>query len=384
MRQLVDNVTGVMTDSRQQFLGTRGIKLTKIKINGEDAVIALSNKPWLCYNHMGANRVTPISYEALQNVCAFNSSQCSEGVVAICENSLRILKIENLGEQFTQHVVKTNFTPCKMQTHPETNYLVVLEKDHQSKTMKQLEEEKQLIYEETKDQEYKATEWSDLGAYNKSAKDTFASCIRIIDPSSMETLSELHLPSNETCFSIYVSQGPMGHDYQQGAENGESYLFCGVGLNATLTPRGCALGFIKTFRFTNRGKSLDLLHSTPCEDIPNAFNECAGKLITGIGNIVRVYDLGQKKLLRKQENKNFVSPIVGIQVEDGDRIYAADMSESIHVLKYKPEEAQLYIFADDILKRWTTSFCMLDQDTVIGVDKFENLYVNRQIGRAHV
>lgn len=31
MRQLVDNVTGVMSDSRQQFLGTRGIKLTKIK-----------------------------------------------------------------------------------------------------------------------------------------------------------------------------------------------------------------------------------------------------------------------------------------------------------------------------------------------------------------
>ena len=31
MRQLVDNVTGVMSDSRQQFLGTRGIKLVKIK-----------------------------------------------------------------------------------------------------------------------------------------------------------------------------------------------------------------------------------------------------------------------------------------------------------------------------------------------------------------
>lgn len=49
----------------------------------------------------------------------------------------------------------------------------------------------------------------------------------------------------------------------------------------------------------------------------------------------------------------------------------------MHVLKYKPEDAQLYIFADDILKRWTTSFCMLDADTVVGVDKFENLYVNR-------
>ncbi len=92
-----------------------------------------------------------------------------------------------------------------MQVHPETNYLVVLEKDHQSKSMKQLEEEKQQIFEETKDQVYKETEWSDLGAYNKSARDTFASCVRIIDPASMETLSELHFTNNETCFSIYMS-----------------------------------------------------------------------------------------------------------------------------------------------------------------------------------
>ena len=52
MRHLVDNVTGVMTDGRQQFLGTRGIKLMKIKQSGEDALIALSNKPWLCYSYM--------------------------------------------------------------------------------------------------------------------------------------------------------------------------------------------------------------------------------------------------------------------------------------------------------------------------------------------
>jgi len=90
-----------------------------------------------------------------------------------------------------------------------------------------------------------------------------------------------------------------------------------------------------------------------------------------------VYELGLKKLLRKQENKNFTSPIFCIQVEESGRIYAADVQESIHVLKYKPEDAQLYIFADDVLKRWTVNFCMLDQDTVCGVDKFENMYVNR-------
>ena len=91
----------------------------------------------------------------------------------------------------------------------------------------------------------------------------------------------------------------MGQAYQQGSDQHESYLFCGIGVNATLAPRGCSLGFIETYRFTNRGKNLELLHTTPCEDIPNAFNTYAGKLISGIGNILRVYDLGQKKLLRK-------------------------------------------------------------------------------------
>ena len=82
--------------------------------------------------------------------------------------------------------------------------------------MQELEESKQRIFEETKDEEYLATEWSDLGAYPKSHRDTFASCIRIVDPFTMETLSVLNFTDKETCFSIYVSQGPMGQAYQSG------------------------------------------------------------------------------------------------------------------------------------------------------------------------
>ena len=101
-----------------------------------------------------------------------------------------------------------------MQVHPDTNYLIVLEKDHQSKSIRQLEEEKERICEETKDEEYRQeTDWSELGAYPKSGKDTFASCIRVIDPSTMETLHVTHFTEGETCFSIYVSQGPLGQAY---------------------------------------------------------------------------------------------------------------------------------------------------------------------------
>ena len=53
VRSQVDNVTGDFSDRKMQLLGTRSIKLSKIKQHGEDAMIALSNIPWICYNYMG-------------------------------------------------------------------------------------------------------------------------------------------------------------------------------------------------------------------------------------------------------------------------------------------------------------------------------------------
>lgn len=98
LRYLVDNVTGALTDSRQQFLGTKAIKLTKMKQDGQDAIVALSNKPWLCYKYMGQYRVTPLSYDALSHASAFSSERCPEGIVAIAENTIRIFSVEHIGE----------------------------------------------------------------------------------------------------------------------------------------------------------------------------------------------------------------------------------------------------------------------------------------------
>ena len=189
LRCQVDNVTGDFSDRHMQLLGTRSIKLSKIKQQGEDAMIALSNIPWLCYYYMGQHRVTPLRYESLTYASPFSSERCADGIVAIAENTLRIISVEHLGEQFTQTVLRTRYTPCKMQIHPETQYLVVLEKDHQSFSYDELESIKKYGFEETKDEDYLETDWSQLGSYPKADPDKFASCIRIVDPYTMETLS---------------------------------------------------------------------------------------------------------------------------------------------------------------------------------------------------
>lgn len=64
-------------------------------------MVALCNKPWLCYSYMNRVNITPLSYENLENASSFSSEKCPEGIVAIAGNTLRIISVERLGEQFT-------------------------------------------------------------------------------------------------------------------------------------------------------------------------------------------------------------------------------------------------------------------------------------------
>lgn len=123
-----------------------------------------------------------------------------------------------------------------------------------------------------------------------------------MSPVTLQTLYYEEYPANEVCFSQFITE-TIG-------KGGESYLILGFGINPKLKPRTCELGFIKCYLIEKEGKSLKLIHQTPCEDIPYCFAEYEGKLIAGIGSILRVYELGISKFLRKCENKSFNSPLV--------------------------------------------------------------------------
>ena len=48
---------------------------------------------------------------------------------------------------------------------------------------------------------------------------------------------------------------------------------------------------------------LDLVHKTPVDEVPTAIASFQGRILVGIGRMLRLYDMGRKKLLRKCENK---------------------------------------------------------------------------------
>lgn len=61
LRTAVDNVTGSLTDTRTRFLGSRPVKLIKISIQGQPAMLSLSSRAWVSYNYLQRYFMTPLT-----------------------------------------------------------------------------------------------------------------------------------------------------------------------------------------------------------------------------------------------------------------------------------------------------------------------------------
>ncbi|KAE9451386.1 hypothetical protein C3L33_16710, partial [Rhododendron williamsianum] len=155
--------------------------------------------------------------------------------------------------------------------------------------------------------------------YPKAESEKWVSCIRVLDPRSANTTCLLELQDNEAAFSICMVNF---HDKEYGT-------LLAVG-KITCWNRICA----------------------------------------------QIVDLGKRRLLRKCENKMFPNSINSIHTYR-DRIYVGDIQESFHYCKYRRDENQLYIFADDSVPRWLTASYHIDFDTMAGADKFGNIYFVR-------
>lgn len=86
----------------------------------------------------------------------------------------------------------------------------------------------------------------------KAPAGTWASNIRIIDPAEAKTIATIALDNNEAAFSLAV--------VSFAARGGELHLVVGTAADTHLSPRSCTSGFLRTYRFTENGAGLELMH----------------------------------------------------------------------------------------------------------------------------
>ena len=383
LRTILDHVSGELSDTRTRYLGTRPVKLFRVQMQGSDAVLAISSRCWLLYYHQSRFHLTPLSYEALEFASGFTSEQCPEGIVAISLNTLRILSLEKLGAVFNHQSFPLEFTPRKFVIHPETGFVMLIETDHNAYTEKTKKAKKQQIAEEMveaagEEEQELAAEMAaaflsedlpeNIFGSPKAGIGQWASLIRLFDPISGQTLQKITLEQNEAAFSIAICK------FTQ--HGNASFLLVGTAKDLHLNPRKVNGGMIHTYKILDDGKRLELMHLTSIEEVSHAICPFQGKVLVGVGKLLRIYDLGKKKLLRKCENKHFPYMITSIHAM-GSRIYVSDVQESVFFVRYKRADNQLVIFVDDTTPRWITASCLLDYHTVAVGDKFGNISVLR-------
>jgi splicing factor 3B subunit 3 len=366
IRVAVDSLSGSLTDSRQRFLGPRSVRLFRIPLLGQAGVMALTTRPWVMYSVKGRYFQSPVTYETLEYVSPFSSEQCPEGIVAIAGSTLRIITVNNLGEQFNQTVFPLRYTPRKICRLPDSKQAVVIESDHNEYSEA---ERAALAAMHNSNMNGEGMDISNTNGTNGEivngvgenkvsenedeeatvlpvrgpvppAEGKWASCIRVMEPASGITLDLVELNSNEAAFSICTCR------FTKVSE--ETFVIVGVARDLVPQNRRMKLCLLKVHRLLD-GR-LQMLHQTEIDDVPQCMIEFQGRLLVGAGKSLRMYDLGKKKLLLKCENKLFPSNIIRLLCS-GDRVYVGDMTESIHFVKYRRLENTLSIFADDTFPR---------------------------------
>ncbi|OAA62796.1 Cleavage/polyadenylation specificity factor, A subunit [Niveomyces insectorum RCEF 264] len=365
LRTLLDEITGELTDTQQRFLGLKPVKIFEVTVAGKTCVLALSSKPWMGYvDPTRGFMMTPLSYEDLDWGSHFSSEQCEEGIIGVQANNLRIFTIENIRDNFVRKSLPLTYTPRQLVQHPDRPYLYVIESENNTLSP----ELRELLMKDSNTANGDAEVLPPEMFGHPHGKGRWASCISVIDPIGETILQSIELQGNEAAVSAAVV--PFA------SRNGESFLVVGAGKDMIVSPRQFSEGSLHVYRFCDDGRKLELVHKTHVEEPPTALVGFQGRLAVGIGKVLRIYDVGQKQLLRKAQGEVAPQLIVSLRTQ-GSRIVVGDVQHAITLVVYKPETNQLVPFADDTSARWTTCTAMVDYELVAGGDKFGNLWIVR-------
>ncbi|PGH17226.1 pre-mRNA-splicing factor rse1 [Polytolypa hystricis UAMH7299] len=366
LRTVLDEVTGELSDTRTRFLGLKPVKLFRVSVKEQTAVLALSSRPWLGYSDVQTKgfMLTPLDYVELEWGWNFSSEQCEEGMVGIQGQNLRIFSIEKLDNNLLQQSIPLAYTPRHFVRHPDHPLFYVIGADNN--ILSPATRDKLLKDSDTVNGDEPVLPPEGFGYPRGTGH--WASCIQVVDPIKGEVTSRVELEENEAAVSVAT--------VSFSSQDDETFLLVGTGKDMVISPRSFSAGFIHVYRFQEEGKELEFIHKTKVDEPPLALLGFQGRVLAGIGSELLIYDLGMKQMLRKCQAEVVPNLIVGLQTQ-GSRIIVSDIQESVTYAVYKFQENRIIPFADDMIARWTTCTTMVDYETVAGGDKFGNLWLLR-------
>lgn len=380
VRLTVDGETGALSDPRRRVLGPRRVQLRAVTAAGEPAVLALGARPWLVHHHGGRAVTQPLSFHELDDAATFPQADVPDAFVAVGGGVLRVALVERYGDAFNQTVFPLDYTPRRLAAHPVTRHVVLIESDDRSATRDERVKQREAVRERAKaaglaEPAADAAAWSAdfCGPPAAGEAGEWAGLVRLLDPVSGESVCVVDLPANEAAFSLEVVQfasRPDEHFAAVGTVTG--YRAAGPGPPAF---DSCA---IRIYRFATTNTVMELVHVTQVDEPPLALRSFGGLLMAGVGPLVRLYDYGRSRLLRKAECGPFAGAVRTLEATGGGRALVGDVREGVSVVRWAPAERRLDVVSSGRAPCHLTAACVLDRGTAAVADRFGTVSLWRE------
>lgn len=431
IKAFVDPITGaISTSPTRHFLGARPVAASRITFRGMQSTLLLSSRPWIADQH----DMSPLSYAPLDHGCSFSNEAVKEGIIVTSGNTLRILSFgrgEN-GDDYTHGVgsredeafnfqsVTLRYTPRQMcllsariTESSRKVILAIVESDvndfgeedkralgfERTNMLSKVDSNKKTGGDNTMDMEMddysdedESRKNKEEGYYEDESDDAtrftpirgpvpaeqgcWGSCVRLVDPSNLcSTLDCVEMSRNEAalcCASVrFHSRG------------GESLLAVGTVTGMTMHPLNHKESHVILYRVVN-GERLQLLHRTKVDDGPVlSLVHFQGRLLVGIGNVLRLYEMGKRQLLKKCELRGLPTMVKTLRAA-GDRAFVGDMMQSVQFVRYDAISNRIFLVAKDPSLRPIACQELLDINTVAVGDKFGNVSILRLSGGSDI
>lgn len=365
-RVSIDSISGKLSDTRLKYLGTRPVLLRSISLPGLalSAVLLISSRPWIGYfGVLGEFKLTPLLGTNITSGASLYSEDIgTESVVGISDGNMSIFTVGseesgfNASNELNTELVKLRYSPRKQVKHTNSDTVFVIEAEYGTVSPYRSGEEVD-------------SDLYDAFGYDRKAG-TWASCLQLVSLSLLEVTQTIEFEDNECAVSLCLVD-----------LDGSQHLVVGTSVNQTFAPPKSTGNFLYTYavkRAKNKEVSVELVHRTPVEFTPSALTDFHGKLLACVGNQLRLYEMGKKQLLRKSLTKiDYLRRVTKISHEGGDIVVVGDSNESVSYLKYESHRNSFRPICNDVMRRQITCFHNLDHRTVVGGDKFGNIFVSR-------
>lgn len=384
VKTLIDDITGKLSDSRIKYLGSMPVQLSTIGLPQIDqtGILAISSRPWIGYHNKGAYNIAPLMDTSMNTAVSIHSEALGgDGIVGISDGKLTILTLNDgtgeeavfdLDNDFTVSSLPLRYTPKRMITDKSTSgtLIHVIESEYGIKSpfpKTVFQSDKEDTEQDGVDQDY----YQAFG-YEKS-EGSWASCVQTIDYDNNSIIQSIEFGNNQAAISLCQVSFE--------SHPNKEYLIIGVTEDQRYLPNLTSKNYLFTFEIKKKKHdqaNLEFVHETSIEGPPTAIIPFKGKLLVGMKNYLRLYDLGQRQLLRKASSTiTHLTTIVKLIHQGGDVVVSGDARHSTTFIKYDSITNQFIPFCDDIMQRQITALATLDSHTIIGGDKFGNCFVSR-------